>query len=100
MLFPSNKTIASEGGVVPMPGVTILGFGTHISVASGLVKSFLKGKSVCADKEQIAKHKEADNKYFTMAKPLDILKTKWTDALMLRLLSKLYPIKEERYVDI
>jgi hypothetical protein len=67
MLFPSNKNIASEGGVVPIPGVTIFGFGSHISVASGFVKSFLKSESVCADKEETEKHKEAENKYFTMA---------------------------------
>jgi len=72
MLAPFNKTIASDGGAVPIPGVTILGFGSHISVASGFVKSFLKGDSVCADKEQIVKHKEVDNKYFIMTNNLHL----------------------------
>jgi hypothetical protein len=71
MPFPSNKTSASEGGAVPMHGVTTFGFGSHTSVASGFVKSFLKRESVCADNEQIAKQKEVANNNFTMLNNFD-----------------------------
>jgi hypothetical protein len=98
MLFPSNKTIASEGGAVPTPGVTILGLGSHISVVSGFVKSFLRIDSVCADKEQNVKHKEVDNRSFIITNNL-ILK-KHGNLHLLRFFSKLYPIQKKRFVDV
>src|SRR5690606_32135654 len=38
-LVPSNKTIASLGGAPFLPGVTVGGLGSQISVASGFVGS-------------------------------------------------------------
>jgi hypothetical protein len=67
MLFPSNKTIASEGGKVPIPGVTIFGLGSHTSVASGFVKSFLNTEPSCAWEDEMTKPKQRVSIFFMMA---------------------------------
>jgi Zn-dependent M28 family amino/carboxypeptidase len=66
--LPSKSTIASEGAAVPIPGVTIGGRGSHTSVASGLVKSFLKTVWFCAPAEKKGKAKKSSSMTFHLSK--------------------------------
>jgi hypothetical protein len=56
--------MASDGGAAPIPGVTIFGLGSQISVACGFVKSFSNTDVVCARQVQMAKLKQKASNNF------------------------------------